>query len=56
MFKGGIEAILTDKQLRPLREFCTFINNVEAHAHREGHAERLLADLLKEINYESYLR
>ena len=55
VFKGGIEAILTDKQLRPLREFCTFINNVEAHAHREGHAERLLADLLKEINYESYL-
>ncbi|WMW80498.1 UvrD-helicase domain-containing protein [Undibacterium cyanobacteriorum] len=55
VFKGGIEAILSDKQLRPLREFCTFINNVEAHAHREGHAERLLADLLKEINYESYL-
>lgn len=55
VFKGGIEAILTDRQLRPLREFCTFINNVEAHAHREGHAEILLAELMKEINYESYL-
>jgi len=53
--KGGIEAILTDRQLRPLREFCNFINHVEAHAHREGHAEQLLDDLMKEINYEAYL-
>jgi ATP-dependent DNA helicase Rep len=53
--KGGIEAILTDRQLRPLREFCNFINHVEAHAHREGHAEQLLDDLMKEINYETYL-
>ncbi|WP_428717932.1 UvrD-helicase domain-containing protein [Undibacterium curvum] len=55
VFKGGIEAKLTDRQLRPLREFCTFINQVEAHAHREGHAEQLLDDLMKEINYEAYL-
>ncbi|MFZ6798855.1 UvrD-helicase domain-containing protein [Undibacterium sp. Di24W] len=55
VFKGGIEAILTDRQLRPLREFCNFINHVEAHAHREGHAEQLLDDLMKEINYEAYL-
>jgi ATP-dependent DNA helicase Rep len=38
-----------------LREFCTFINQVEAHAHREGHASELLDDLMKEINYEGYL-
>lgn len=55
VFKGGIEAKLTDRQLRPLREFCSFINQVEAHAHREGHAEQLLDDLMKEINYEGYL-
>ena len=55
VFKGGIEAKLTDRQLRPLREFATFINQVEAHAHREGHASELLDDLMKEINYEAYL-
>jgi ATP-dependent DNA helicase Rep len=55
VFKGGLEAILTERQLRPLREFCNFINRVEAHAHREGHAEELLDELMKEINYEYYL-
>ncbi|MFZ6770625.1 UvrD-helicase domain-containing protein [Undibacterium sp. Di26W] len=55
VFKGGIEAKLPDKQLRPLRNFCSFINQVEAHAHREGHATELLDDLMKEINYEGYL-
>ena len=55
VFKGGIDAILTERQLRPLRDFCNFINRVEAHAHREGHAEELLDELMKEINYEYYL-
>src|SRR5450830_1535182 len=55
VFKGGIEAKLTERQLRPLREFATFINHVEAHAHREGHAAELLDDLMKEITYEAYL-
>ncbi|MBI3730615.1 MAG: UvrD-helicase domain-containing protein [Burkholderiales bacterium] len=55
VFKGGIEAKLPDKQLRPLRNFCSFINQVEAHAHRESHASELLDDLMKEINYEGYL-
>ena len=55
VFKGGIEAKLSEKQLRPLRQFCNFINQVEAHAHREGHAAELLDDLMKEINYEGYL-
>jgi ATP-dependent DNA helicase Rep len=53
--KGGIEAILTERQLAPLRQFCDFINQLEAHAHREGHAAELLDDMMKEINYEAYL-
>lgn len=55
VFKGGIEGQLADRQLHPLRAFCTFINQLEAHAHREGHAAELLDDMMKEINYESYL-
>ena len=55
VFKGGLEAKLTERQLRPLRDFATFINHVEAHAHREGQAGELLDDLMKEINYEGYL-
>jgi len=55
VFKGGIEAKLADRQLTPLREFCNFINQLEAHAHREGHAAGLMDDMMKEINYEAYL-
>ena len=55
VFKGGIEAKLADRQLMPLRGFCNFINQLEAHAHREGHAASLLDDMMKEINYEGYL-
>lgn len=55
VFKGGIEAKLADRQLMPLRGFCNFINQLEAHAHREGHAATLLDDMMKEINYEGYL-
>lgn len=53
--KGGIEDKLSEKQLRPLREFCDFINRVESQAHREGHAAELLEQLLAGINYEYYL-
>ena len=55
VFKGGIEAKLADRQLMPLRGFCNFINQLEAHAHREGQAASLLDDMMKEINYEAYL-
>lgn len=55
VFKGGLEAKLAERQLTPLREFCTFINNLEHHAHREGQAATLLDDMMKEINYEAYL-
>jgi ATP-dependent DNA helicase Rep len=60
-FKGGIEAKLADRQLIPLREFCNFINNLEARASRPGpsgsgeNAAAVLDDMMKEINYESYL-
>ena len=59
--KGGLEALLTDRQLIPLREFCTFIDQLEARASRPGpggsgdNAAEVLDDMMKEINYESYL-
>ncbi|MGV3743509.1 MAG: UvrD-helicase domain-containing protein, partial [Burkholderiaceae bacterium] len=55
VFKGGIEAKLTERQLSPLRDFCNFINGLEMHAHRQGQAASLLDDMMKEINYEAYL-
>lgn len=56
VFKGGIEAKLADRQLTPLREFCTFINQLEARAAKPGdNAAQLLDDMMKEINYEAYL-
>ena len=61
VYKGGIEALLTDRQLRPLREFCNFINDLESRASRPGpsgsgeNAAAVLDDMMKEINYENYL-
>jgi ATP-dependent DNA helicase Rep len=61
VYKGGIEAKLADRQLTPLREFCDFINQLEARATRVGkagsgdNAAEVLDDMMKEINYESYL-
>jgi len=61
VFKGGIEALLSERQLRPLREFCHFINGLEARATRPGpsgsgeNAAAVLDDMMKEINYENYL-
>ena len=64
VFKGGIESILADRQLTPLRHFCDFINQLEARASRVGgvggtgsgdNAAQVLDDMMKEINYEAYL-
>ncbi len=56
VFKGGIEAKLNDRQLGPLREFCNFINGLEARASKRGEsAAELLDEMMKEINYEFYL-
>ncbi|HEX8957847.1 MAG TPA: 3'-5' exonuclease, partial [Burkholderiaceae bacterium] len=61
VYKGGIETKLTDRQLTPLRQFCDFINGLEARAQRVGkagsgdNAASVLDDMMKEINYEAYL-
>src|SRR3954470_14324333 len=61
VFKGGIEGLLNDRQLGPLRDFCNFITNLEARASRPGpsgsgdNAAQVLDDLLEAINYESFL-
>ena len=61
VFKGGVESILAERQLTPLRAFCTFINQLEARASRVGragsgdNAGAVLDDMMKEINYEAYL-
>ncbi len=61
VFKGGIEAKLNDRQLSPLREFCDFINQLEARASRVGaagtgeNAGAVLDDMMKAIDYENYL-
>lgn len=61
VYKGGIEAILPERQLKPLREFCDFINQLESRASRPGpagsgeNAAAVLDDMMKAINYENYL-
>ncbi len=61
VFKGGIEARLNERQLSPLREFCEFINQLEARASRVGaagsgeNAGEVLDDLMKAIDYQAYL-
>lgn len=61
VFKGGLEAKLGDRQLEPLRAFCDFINQLESRAARVGaaatgeNAAAVLDDMMKEINYETYL-
>jgi ATP-dependent DNA helicase Rep len=61
VFKGGLEAKLNERQLIPLREFCDFINQLEARASRVGaagtreNAGAVLDDLMKAIDYEAYL-
>jgi len=58
-FKGGLEAKLAEKQLRPLREFCNFILQLEARAANSNvsndSAAHVLDDMMKEIDYEAYL-
>ena len=61
VFKGGIEAVLPERQLRPLREFCSFINRLEARASKRlpvGNGEvaaETLDDMMAEIMYEAHL-
>ncbi len=61
VYKGGIEARLPERQLRPVREFCDFINQIAARASRKGpsgsgeNAAALLDDMMKAIQYEAHL-
>ncbi|MBS1169422.1 MAG: ATP-dependent helicase Rep [Burkholderiaceae bacterium] len=59
VFKGGVEAKLPERQLRPLREFCDFINQIEARASRmSGRGEQaaeLLDEMMAAIQYEAHL-
>ncbi|MBS0307345.1 MAG: UvrD-helicase domain-containing protein [Proteobacteria bacterium] len=56
VFKGGIESKLAERQLVPLRDFCNFINQLEARASKRGEdAGALLDEMMKEIHYEAYL-
>ena len=61
VYKGGLEARLAPRQLRPLREFCDFINGIEERASRPGasgkgeNAAALLDELMQAIAYETYL-
>lgn len=59
VFKGGLEAKLPERQLRPLREFCTFIQQLESRADKinvaNDSAADVLTDMMKEIDYEAYL-
>ncbi len=58
-FKGGLEAKLPERQLRPVREFCAFIGQLESRAARTNAANdsaaQVLDDMMKEIDYEAYL-
>ncbi|MCD6027525.1 MAG: rep [Solimicrobium sp.] len=59
VFKGGLEARLPERQLRPLRDFCTFIQQLESRASKTNvandSASEVLTDMMKEIDYEAYL-
>ena len=61
VYKGGLEAKLSPRQLGPLRGFCDFINGIEERASRPGlsakgeNAAALLDELMHEIAYETYL-
>ena len=58
VFKGGIEAKLNDRQLQPLRDFCNFINDLEARASRPGpsgsgeNAAAVLDDMMARYNVD----
>ncbi|SFF62986.1 ATP-dependent DNA helicase Rep [Duganella sp. CF458] len=61
VFKGGIEAVLNDRQLKPLQDFCNFILELESRATRPGpsgsgdNAAQVLDDLMEGMHYEHYL-
>ena len=53
-FEEGFAHRVQPRQLEPLLEFCRFINRIQQRATREP-AQLVLPDLLKAIDYESFL-
>ena len=53
-FEQGFAHRVAARQLEPLLEFCNFINRIQHRASREP-AHQVLPDLLKAIDYETYL-
>ncbi len=54
VFVVGYGHRVAPRQLEPLHEFCHFINRIQHRATREP-AHQVLPDLLKAIDYETYL-
>ena len=53
-FEEGFAQRVQARQIEPLLEFCHFINRIQVRAEREP-AQQVLPDLLKAIDYETYL-
>lgn len=53
-FEEGFAQRVQPRQLEPLLEFCHFINRIQGRAIKEP-AQQVLPDLLKAIDYETYL-
>nr|MBL8410948.1 UvrD-helicase domain-containing protein [Dechloromonas sp.] len=53
-FEEGFAQRVQSRQLEPLLEFCQFINRTQGRAAKEP-AHQVLPDLLKAIDYETYL-
>ncbi|MGE5471695.1 MAG: UvrD-helicase domain-containing protein [Bacteroidota bacterium] len=53
-FEEGFAQRVQARQLEPLLEFCHFINRIQERAIREP-AQQVLPDLLKAIDYETFL-
>lgn len=53
-FEEGFAHRVQPRQMEPLLEFCNFINRIQHRASREP-AQQVLPDLLKAIDYETYL-
>ena len=53
-FEEGFAHRIQSRQLEPLLEFCHFINRMQERSSREP-AQQVLPDLLKAIDYETYL-
>ena len=53
-FEEGFAQRVQPRQLEPLLEFCHFINRIQGRAVKEP-AQQVLPDLLKAIDYETYL-